>query len=1466
MHSFNDNERIIDATFSAVINGSDALIHVIDRNFIVLEYNEACRKWLRKLNLDENVYGKQVFEMFPFLPVDVVQSQYQQVFDTGNPLTTTDNEIEIDGVLYYNNTIKIPVKEGDRVVRVVTIVSELTELKKTREALHESLEKLKIVFDNIEDLVFIIDQSGILIQTNSAVLKQLGYSEMELVGKNIRELHPIEEREAITQKLKNGLGKSKTSNILPFLTKTGVNIPYETRVTKAKWGKDNIYIAIARDVSERVLMESLHNVQYDFALKLSDIRDLEEVYKICLDAALKAGKLDSGGIYVFLPSGDLQLVHHFGLSSMFVEKKAYFNASSKSVKIVLDGVPVYLPYEQVTADALYIAEGLTAAAIIPVKYQGKVIACLNVASHVNKDVLLESRHVLETIAIQIGIGISRVMAENELREQKELYQTLVSEITDELFVYQTNPDGGSGKIITVNDVTCKKLGYTREELLSLEMPQIEAPESTVDVYKIAEEIKSGKNVLFEQTHIAKGGTRIPVEINSRIFNFKGQTLVMSICRDITDRKRGELAIQKAQKQLQDILDNTPLLIYAKDLEGHIIITNHAIESLFGRPREELIGKTGYDFFSTKIADTFHENDMQVVKNRIPVQFEEEAEEADGKHIFNSIKFPLFDNAGKIYAVCGISSDITASKKSEEILRDNEEKFSTAFEKNPSLLTITKMVDGQILEASQGFLHALGYSREEIVGKTTIELGIIDPDVRAPLVEKFGREGFVKEYELYIHRRNGEKLYGLLSAEKLEFKGNKCMLIVMLDTTARKLALDALHESEILYRATIDSIDHSIHVIDKDRKIIAINSEFERWAKKVGIDTNVLGKTPLEAFPFLSNKVNAEYDIVFTTGKPVITEEENIVNTEDIYTETRKLPVFDGNVVNRVVTSVEDITIRKKAEIAIRKRLEIEALLARVSTDFINLEQERFDEAVQRVLNNFRELLDVDRFTVSIANDNKTRFGKIIQSCIPGVEPTIAKVDLLQLNEFSPFQGLFMTGKVFSFDDIASSVSGSSLGILTSFYRNLGTKSLLIAPMISRGQLLGLTTFSMTRHTRVWNEEDKFVLRMVGEIIANALVYMYQSGSLKESEEKNRGLIDTSPNYIFLLKGGQTIVDCNQLASTLFKTPASSLRGKNIMDLGRDIGINVEDLRSMFLKIGAGEDIGPVEIEVQVPYNPNKKVWLELKISGLKIREKQYLQIVGNDITKQKHAEHLVNEELNKLKMLDRMRTEFIYRASHELKTPLSAVCGASALLSNYSADLTEEEMDLVNMVIKGGDRLRQLIESLVDSFRIEGNSLQLKKERINLVNTIQSVVQQHAYFIKQRRHHLSLRLPVVLIADVDNARIEAVINNLLINAINNTPPGGDISIQLSLLENQIELRIADTGIGITPEEKQRLFTKFGKIERYGKGIDVISEGTGLGLYISKNVIELHGGSIRVESEGRDKGSTFIVTLPVEKRG
>ncbi len=116
-------------------------------------------------------------------------------------------------------------------------------------------------------------------------------------------------------------------------------------------------------------------------------------------------------------------------------------------------------------------------------------------------------------------------------------------------------------------------------------------------------------------------------------------------------------------------------------------------------------------------------------------------------------------------------------------------------------------------------------------------------------------------------------------------------------------------------------------------------------------------------------------------------------------------------------------------------------------------------------------------------------------------------------------------------------------------------------------------------------------------------------------------------------------------------------------------------------------------------------------------------------------------------------------------------------------------------------------------------------------------------------------------AYIEKEEIHDVLSNLIMNAIKYTPPLGKIEINSAFLDDSIIISVKDTGIGFTQEQEKKIFQQFGKIERYGQGLDLGIDGTGLGLYISKRIVESHGGKIWMESEGVNKGSTFNFTIP-----
>ena len=368
--------------------------------------------------------------------------------------------------------------------------------------------------------------------------------------------------------------------------------------------------------------------------------------------------------------------------------------------------------------------------------------------------------------------------------------------------------------------------------------------------------------------------------------------------------------------------------------------------------------------------------------------------------------------------------------------------------------------------------------------------------------------------------------------------------------------------------------------------------------------------------------------------------------------------------------------------------------------------------------------------------------------------------------------------------------------------------------------------------------------------------------LKESEERYRNLFESMPFSIALLDQKGRVVYCNPATEKLLGYSMEDLIGEEFRNLSIIHPQYLPLIMKRFKKVIKGENLSPIDIQV---YKKNGNLtWINYQTSIVNLGNESLLQVIINDISEKKKAELLIKEEVKKLKELDQIRKDLISRVSHELKTPLVSVCGGSELLLQlYKPNLDADVLELLELIEKGGKRLKYLVDNLLDITRIEYNKLKLNKELNDLSKIIKDCAKELLYLARVRELDLDLKLVDNLYLEIDKIRLEQVIINLLSNAIKNTPPKGKIEILLQKKEDWAEISVIDTGIGLTKGEMDILFTRFGKIERYGEGLEYIDiQGSGLGLYISKEIVDLHGGQIRAESAGRNKGSTFIVKLPI----
>src|SRR5687768_16799602 len=237
----------------------------------------------------------------------------------------------------------------------------------------------------------------------------------------------------------------------------------------------------------------------------------------------------------------------------------------------------------------------------------------------------------------------------------------------------------------------------------------------------------------------------------------------------------------------------------------------------------------------------------------------------------------------------------------------------------------------------------------------------------------------------------------------------------------------------------------------------------------------------------------------------------------------------------------------------------------------------------------------------------------------------------------------------------------------------------------------------------------------------------------------------------------------------------------------------------------------------------------------------------------------IEDKSRQIEAANRHKSEFLANMSHELRTPLNAIIGFSEVLGErLFGDLNEKQAEYTEDILSSGRHLLSLINEILDLSKVEAGRMELELTSFDMPLAIENA----RTFVRERATKHGIKLDVKIderLGDYfgDERKIKQILLNLLSNAVKFTPEGGQISINARHLNESVQISVSDTGIGISPEDQARIFEEFRQV---GGDHAHKSEGTGLGLTLAKKFVELHGGTIWVESEV-GKGSTFTFTLP-----
>lgn len=386
-------------------------------------------------------------------------------------------------------------------------------------------------------------------------------------------------------------------------------------------------------------------------------------------------------------------------------------------------------------------------------------------------------------------------------------------------------------------------------------------------------------------------------------------------------------------------------------------------------------------------------------------------------------------------------------------------------------------------------------------------------------------------------------------------------------------------------------------------------------------------------------------------------------------------------------------------------------------------------------------------------------------------------------------------------------------------------------------------------------------------------------ALRESEARFRTLFESSPNGIFLTDPETLeVLDCNTAACTMNGYAREELLGRSI---------NVLHPGDVVSRMGGAEEreafverlrtAGPVTVESVHVRKDGSRFPLETSMCLLQLGGRPVVMGIDRDITERRRVEaelaryrENLEEQVavrtaelavakDRAEAADRLKSAFLATMSHELRTPLNSIIGfTGVLLKGLVGPLNDEQVRQLGMVRTSAHHLLALINDVLDLSKIEAGQLRLAFAPFPLGEVVNESVR--ALQPAAERKGLALRsevAPDVGVVVSDRRRVEQVLLNLLSNAVKFTDAGG-VTLRAVLRGERLAVSVADTGIGIAPDDLTRIFRPFHQLEA---GLTRRYEGTGLGLSICRRLAELLGGDIGVESEP-GRGSTFTFSFPV----
>ncbi len=502
----------------------------------------------------------------------------------------------------------------------------------------------------------------------------------------------------------------------------------------------------------------------------------------------------------------------------------------------------------------------------------------------------------------------RVRAEQATREAERKSRAVFDAANDAMFIETVD-----GAILDVNDNASRLLGYTREEFLKMQVTDMVPIEARAWLPRVTDAILRDRTFRAEAVNVHKDGRHIPVELSASTMQLGDRTLVLATLRDISERKRAEVALAESEDRYRNLFNDSLMGIYRTTPGGEIQLANPALVRMLGYESFAQLSERNLERDGSGPEYGRDEFKRRVERDGRIVGLEVRWETRDGRTLFvresaRAVRGP----DGTVLYYEGTVEDITERKQAVQALRESEEKFRNVTEQSPNMIFINR--GGRVVYANRKCVDEMGYSPEEFNAPGFDFMCLIAPESVGRIKSVYDRHRRgeeVEPYEYTLVTKDGRRIESIITTRLMDYEGGRAILGIVTDITERKAAEQARRESEERFRRLVELSPDGV-AVHQDGRLMLVNPA---GARLLGYERpeELVGKPVLDiVHPDDRHAVLDRIKQVMQIGKPGGLVEERFRRRDGTYVPVEVVNApFNWNGKPAVQVVVRDITERKE---------------------------------------------------------------------------------------------------------------------------------------------------------------------------------------------------------------------------------------------------------------------------------------------------------------------------------------------------------------------------------------------------------------------------------------------------------------------------------------------------------------------------------------------------------------------------